>query len=427
MRNASVPGPPGRWLVGSVIEYDQDRIGWLTSTKDRYGDVVRLAPDITVLHDPADIHQVLAATNRDYILDNALEPGRRFDQRAQAALQDWMDIRRRTWHSLDREMVAAHLSRIRESLTSGLRETAGTDIDVFAFAQRLFGEAVAGFCLGADGAVDDVVDAVEHLFWDSVEMMERREARVRLAFRPVTARARRSNRQLLAVLHERLRRRRSGGHTGPPRDILDMLLAHPEPPADDVLAAVLRITMVASHGVPGSALTWAMLRLGNHPDVREQVQAETGDLGYTTAVVKEVLRLHPPTWLLGRRAIRAVRIGEYEFTPGHQFLFSPYLVHRDPRWWSDPETFSPQRWIGRQPPHTRYAYLPFGAGPRVCPGAHLGMVQLALVLSEIARNYRLVLPAMDAVPPRSDSILVPAGLRGRWEPVGAGAGAGAGG
>ncbi|MFC6087723.1 cytochrome P450 [Saccharothrix lopnurensis] len=108
---------------------------------------------------------------------------------------------------------------------------------------------------------------------------------------------------------------------------------------------------------------------------------------HTEAVVREVLRLWPPTWLMGRAAVRPTTPGEWEPGPEGQVMFSPYLPHRDPRWWPAADVLDPDRRLDpRRAPH-KHSYVPFGAGPRVCVGTRPGA------------GLRRALPAGDPVPP----------------------------
>src|SRR5215213_2115032 len=115
----SVPGPKGQLFVGDVLEYERDRHGWLVRTREEFGDVVRLAPGVVVVHDPDLIHEALAGTNEIFFLDSALIAGRRSRRALIANIPQWMQIRRHTWHSMDRRMVSAHLERLRVALTEG--------------------------------------------------------------------------------------------------------------------------------------------------------------------------------------------------------------------------------------------------------------------------------------------------------------------
>lgn len=134
----------------------------------------------------------------------------------------------------------------------------------------------------------------------------------------------------------------------------------------------------------------------------------------SSAVVKETLRLHPPQWLLARTAMQATQLGGFDVAPETTVLTCPYLLHRDERWWERLEEFAPERWLSTTRPHAPRAYLPFGAGPRFCPGSLLGSVQLVTLAALVARDYRLELPRLADVETAADSLLTPARLTGTW-------------
>ncbi len=143
----------------------------------------------------------------------------------------------------------------------------------------------------------------------------------------------------------------------------------------------------------------------------------TDALPYTTAVVKEVLRLHPPAWMITRKVIEPVTLGGFTFPAGARIAISPYMMHRDERWWTDPGAFDPMRWLGTGQPHARHAYVPFGGGPRYCAGSHLVMIQLVLLAAELATRYRLNLPSLGRVRTKYGVLLRPDGVRGGWSPL----------
>ncbi|MFF4214508.1 cytochrome P450 [Streptomyces sp. NPDC001796] len=162
--------------------------------------------------------------------------------------------------------------------------------------------------------------------------------------------------------------------------------------------------LLAGHETTASTLSWAFHLLDRHPEVWERVHAEavevfargplTADslhgLQYTTMVLEEVMRLYPPVWILPRIARAADEIGGYRVPAGADVLICPYLLHRHPAFWQDPERFDPDRFAptARGGRH-RYAYLPFGAGPRFCVGNSLGMLEATIVLATMARELRL--------------------------------------
>jgi cytochrome P450 len=241
----------------------------------------------------------------------------------------------------------------------------------------------------------------------------------------VATEATRLNDELVAVLGTLVSRRRAAPPPPRARDVLDALLAHPDGLTDRQVVGATRLMMVTSHGPPGAALAWTLLRLAGRPDLVDAIRAEAaaGDEGnlfsprsITLAVVKEALRLHPPVWLIGRTTVRRTKVGAFDLPANHRVLVSPYVVHRDPRHHSDPDEFLPQRWLteGAAPrPHT---YLPFGAGPRVCPGARLGELQVLIAVATILRDHRLDLPPVAEVTTRTSTLLVPDAAPGGWIP-----------
>jgi enediyne biosynthesis protein E7 len=162
--------------------------------------------------------------------------------------------------------------------------------------------------------------------------------------------------------------------------------------------------LLAGHETTASTLSWMWHLLGAHPHVADRVAAEaTNVLGnrvpqhadllrlqYTTMVIQEAMRLYPPVWALTRRAVGADNVGGYYVPAGADVMVSPYTLHRHPAFWPDPARFDPARFDPAQTGAAhRYAYIPFGAGPRVCVGSHLGMLEATLVAAMVARRFRL--------------------------------------
>src|SRR5262249_5985185 len=115
-------------------------------------------------------------------------------------------------------------------------------------------------------------------------------------------------------------------------------------------------------------------------------------LRYAGWVIQEAMRLYPPAWGLGREAITDCEVDGYHIPRGTQVLTIQRIVHRDPRWYEDPEAFRPERWaddLERRLP--RCAYFPFGDGPRICVGQNFAMLEAVLVLATVARGHRLTL------------------------------------
>ena len=196
-------------------------------------------------------------------------------------------------------------------------------------------------------------------------------------------------------------------------NLLSMLLQSRDPAGAPIDQRLLRDEIVtlllAGHETTALALTWTLYLLARHPEpaarVEQEVDAVLGRdarpraahleaLQYTGWAVSEAMRLYPPVHILGRECVRDVEIGGHALPSGTICLVSQWVVHRDPRFYRDPELFRPERWAaGGDLPRPRFAYFPFGGGPRVCIGQRLAMIEAVLVLATICHRLRLRAPA----------------------------------
>jgi enediyne biosynthesis protein E7 len=162
--------------------------------------------------------------------------------------------------------------------------------------------------------------------------------------------------------------------------------------------------VVAGHETTASGLNWTWYLLSQHPEVEAKLHAELDavpvetapgltqmeSLKYTHQVLDEALRLFPPGWLLSRRTIGPDTLGGYDVPAGTSVMLSPYLLHRHPKFWKDPEKFWPERFAPEhEADRPRFAYMPFAAGPRHCIGETLALYEMLMHLYKVARRYRL--------------------------------------
>jgi cytochrome P450 len=163
---------------------------------------------------------------------------------------------------------------------------------------------------------------------------------------------------------------------------------------------------IAGHETTANALTWTWYLLAQHPEVEAKLLDELNEslaghaptvadlprLPYSDMVIKEAMRLYPPAWILARQATEPVTIGGYDIGRGSILLMSQYVTQHDPRYFEDAETFRPERFTPElEKAMPRYAYFPFGGGPRICIGQAFAMMEARLLLATIAQRYRLSL------------------------------------
>ena len=185
-----------------------------------------------------------------------------------------------------------------------------------------------------------------------------------------------------------------------------------EPMTERALIDEVMTLVVAGHETTASALNWTWYLLSQHPEADAKLHAEIAAapevqaasldqvqaLAYTSQVVNEALRLYPPGWLLSRRTIEPDVLGGFEIPAGTDVLLSPYLLHRHPRYWKEPEAFRPERFDAEhEAERPRFAYMPFAAGPRHCIGETFALYEMLMHLYKVARHYRLVRASQEPI------------------------------
>jgi cytochrome P450 len=182
---------------------------------------------------------------------------------------------------------------------------------------------------------------------------------------------------------------------------------------------------LAGHETTAMALTWTFWLLAQHPDVETLLRAEVatvlagrlptiGDvpaLRYTRDVIAESMRLYPPAWVVGRRAVEDAPLGAWTVPKGSIVIMSQWITQRDPRFWREPGAFRPERWSnGETADLPKFAYFPFGGGTRVCIGEAFAWTELVLVLATIARRWTFApTPGSATLGPQPSVTLRPAG------------------
>jgi cytochrome P450 len=240
--------------------------------------------------------------------------------------------------------------------------------------------------------------------------------------RRLNAARERLDRTVYRMIDERRKSGRDGG------DLLSMLLSATDSEGDGTGMNDLQLRdeamtiFLAGHETTANALAWTWYLLGQHPEVEARLHAELDAqldgrpptmadvkrLPYTEHVIAESMRLFPPAWGIGRLAGEDVEIGGYRILKGELCFVSQWVMHRDARFFPDPQRFEPDRWepeiVAARP---KFAYFPFGAGPRICIGEGFAWMEAILVLATIAQEWRLRLVPNQRVLPQPRITLRP--------------------
>jgi cytochrome P450 len=206
-----------------------------------------------------------------------------------------------------------------------------------------------------------------------------------------------------------MRERRRAPPAAGPRDLYDLLLAARDPETGaaftpDQLRDQVATLILAGHETTAVTLFWSLYLLALAPAVQERLAAEAGGfdprsadesvlerLRYTRAVLDEAMRLYPPAFAIVREARGPDVVAGHAVGRGTLLVVSPWVLHRHVKLWRAPDAFDPERFLPGAPPVDRFAYLPFGVGPRVCIGAHFALMEATLVLASLVRRFRIEL------------------------------------
>ena len=307
-------------------------------------------------------------------------------------------MRRIVQPAFHRDRVAAYARMMQEqaeSFVSNLEPE--RPFDVHAAMTELTLRIATTTLFGSDenGSTREVSDALRLMMEEFPYMLlPFGTLRARLPF-PATRRFERARRGLDRIIYDLIARRRRDGAGR--EDALSMLIAAHDAetgfaPSDEQIRDEVMTLFMAGHETTANLLTWTFYLLADHPQADERLAtaAREQDRAYVSRVVHESLRIYPPAWLIGRETVRDVTLIDGSFIPvGTTVFVSPLMLGRRADLFADPQRFEPDRWIGFEPPP--FAYVPFGGGARRCIGEDFAWNEAAIVLSAVARRYRLAL------------------------------------
>ncbi len=404
------PGPRGLPVIGNLHRFARDPLGFVSSVPKDYGDVTRCkvaGMSYVQIADPALADHVLRAHKAHLVRD-------RTTKNLEAVLGQglltsdgplWRRQRRLIAPSFTPKQLAGYADIMRASAVRRLppagdrnihKDTGDVALDVVI--RTLFGTDVADETQRVAPLLDEMMNAFK------------RENRTvwRMIPRWVPARHRRHVDRLKAEFHGLLDRLIARARRSALDDdlLLSRLLAARDDDGSGMDDGQLRdelITLfIAGHETTALALAYTFLLLAEHPEVQERVHAELDaqepsdglrrgqPLELLDACIREAMRMYPPAWAFAREATIDIDVDGHTLHAGEQLMVSPWVLHHDPRWWIGPERFRPDRWLnGEADTLPKGAFMPFGAGPRVCVGQYFAWMELRLVAETWLRKLRV--------------------------------------
>jgi enediyne biosynthesis protein E7 len=395
------PGPAEGFDLGG----NDESLALMRDCFTRFGDIYRVFAPARgvynyVINHPDDIKRVLLSNHRNYTKGEGMD-------RVKILLGNgimtsegdfWRRQRRMMQPSFHRRVIdqfSLLIDQVNENFAQRWAASAarGQPINLTDDVSELTLEIVLRSIFGSDLArLERQMGANP---FEVVAKETNRDLKFAFRFRSLT--------KLVAELIQR-RRREPEEHF----DFLSMFMATRDRDTDEAMSdremidEVLTL-IVAGHETTAAALTWTWYLVSQHPQVAQQLEAEaerlTADrlsldaaesLEFTHQVLQEALRLYPPGWLFTRRALEADELGGYPIGPRTDIFISPYMLHRHPAFWSEPEEFRPERFAGADAEERhRFSYIPFAVGPRHCIGEGLAMFEMLVHVSRMSQRFRL--------------------------------------
>jgi enediyne biosynthesis protein E7 len=414
------PGPHGHWLLGHLLEFRRDVLGLLTESARTFGQVVRfrLGPQVIhLLNHPSHIEHVLQKNHQNYD-KNTRSAGYIKSVTGESLLASngelWKRQRRLLQPAFHRKNIAAFARQMTVATTTMLErwrahQARKEAVDVASEMMRLTYAIVGRTLFSADVGPD--ADTIEHAMQVILPHTFGRLGRVvnwpEWFPTPGNRRFRRALRDIDGVVYRIIdQHRRAQDNTQANGDLLSMLLQVRDEEtglgfSDEQLRNETITFLLAGHETTANALTWTFYLLSQHPEVERQLRDEVNGvlggrpptiedlprLSFTRMVIQEAMRLYPPIWIIERRVIHADTAGGYDLPAGSAVVIAPYVLHRHPNFWEEPDEFKPARFANPIPE----AYIPFGAGPRFCIGREFAMLEAQLITAMVAQSFRLCL------------------------------------
>ena len=423
--SAAAPGPRQSVLGSLVYLPGRDPIAFFCNLARTYGDIVSYrmgGEQMCFVNDPQHVKDILVTHNKSFMKGRGLQRAKRILGEGLLTSEGAMHLRQRrliqpAFHRDRIAVYGATMVAYADRMRSGWSD--GATLDIAREMNRLTLSIVGKTLFDADVeshaiAVGEALTGVMDTFW--MMMLPFADVIERLPV-PKLRRARMARVRLDAIIYRMIADRRASGRDH--GDLLSMLLAAQDEDdggvmTDQQVRDEAMTIFLAGHETTANALTWLWYLLSGAPDVEAHVHAEIDrvlqgrlpsladvpSLPYIERVVTESMRLYPPAWIIGRRALTDYAVGGYIVPARSIIIVSPYVLQRDARYYAEPERFAPGRWTPEfRAGLPKFAYFPFGGGPRQCIGESFAWMELVLLVATIAQQWRLrLVPGHPVVP-----------------------------
>ena len=422
------PGPKNSPSALNLIRFRREPLSFIQRLTHRYGDFATFrmgGQTMFLANHPDYIREVLVTRYSKFAKGRALQRARRL--LGQGLLTSEGELHRRqrllVQPAFHRQRIASYGQvMVEHAERASLRWKDGDTFDIGHEMTRLTLGIVAKTLFDSEvdseaGEIGEAMTCIMHMFnllmYPFAELIEKLPL-------PQVRRYERMRARLDATIYRIIdERRRSGEDRG---DLLSILLlaqdeeGGPGGMSDTQVRDEAMTLFLAGHETTANTLTWTWYLLSQHPDVERMLHQELDEklqgrlptfediphLAYTEMVVAESIRLYPPAWAIGRRSLVDQVIGNYSVPADSIVLLSPYVTHRDARFFPNPARFDPERWTSEaKESRSQYSYFPFGGGPRRCIGEGFAWAEAILVLATLASRWRMRLVAGQKIEPKA--------------------------
>ena len=413
------PGPSGYPLIGNLPKMLQNPLQFLTEVTKDYGTTVKLgamgAQQLYLVSDPDDVRYILQENSQNYIKGKNFQIIQQIIGNGLAVKEgsDWKRERRLMQPSFHRQQVGALIALMNQTTAEMVQSwegiKTGKSLDIFSQMMNLTQTILLKSLLSIDSP--EQIAEMNQIWNTAYEYLSSQLwAVLRLPLWVPTPKNRRfvkAMSQLDRIVYDIIQQRR--GDDNPPGDLLAMLMAAYDSESgsglsDEQLRDEIMTIFTGGFETSAAVLAWTLYLLDRHPEVESKLHSELDSvlgggtpaledlakLQYTRMVLSESMRLYPGAWVFTRTNLQADKIGKYQIPANSLIMISPYITHRLPEYWSNPEEFNPERFTKEKvAARPRYAYYPFGGGKRQCIGEVFAMTEMQLVVAAITQKYRL--------------------------------------